>query len=208
MRAGTLARLRRQLEDERSGRVVFLSHCLLNQNTRYLGGAFWPGAVRDAVDPFLGAGVGISQMGCPERRAWGGVLKRRILAGYGARGRLVHGLRRVVLPLFVRYTAWRYRHLARDVAVEVEDYLRSGFEVVGIVGVAASPSCGVRTTLDLAGSLDAVSSCPIARLDRDWLNHHAIAGCVRPGQGLFIHALERELRRRGLAGPLLEHDLG
>jgi hypothetical protein len=39
--AGRLRWLRSRLRDERSGRVVFVSHCLLNQNTRYLGAA-WP----------------------------------------------------------------------------------------------------------------------------------------------------------------------
>ena len=29
-----------RLDDERSKKVVFISHCLLNENVRYLGGAF------------------------------------------------------------------------------------------------------------------------------------------------------------------------
>jgi hypothetical protein len=33
-----------RLKDERSKRVIFVSHCWLNENTRYLGGAFRPGA--------------------------------------------------------------------------------------------------------------------------------------------------------------------
>jgi hypothetical protein len=32
-----------RLQDERSGKVLVLSHCLLNQNVRYLGGAVHPG---------------------------------------------------------------------------------------------------------------------------------------------------------------------
>ena len=34
--------LQRSIIDARSGEVVFVSHCLLNQNTRYLGGAVCP----------------------------------------------------------------------------------------------------------------------------------------------------------------------
>jgi hypothetical protein len=37
--------LRRALSDARSGQVVFLTHCMLNQNVRYQGGATRPGAV-------------------------------------------------------------------------------------------------------------------------------------------------------------------
>ena len=33
-----------RIPDERGRRVVFLSHCLLNENTRYLGGACERGA--------------------------------------------------------------------------------------------------------------------------------------------------------------------
>jgi len=31
--------LQRSLKDSRNGKVIFLSHCILNENTRYLGGA-------------------------------------------------------------------------------------------------------------------------------------------------------------------------
>ena len=40
----------RTTHDQRSGRVVFLSHCLLNKNTRYLGGAGRPGSVVEIVN--------------------------------------------------------------------------------------------------------------------------------------------------------------
>ena len=90
-------------------------------------------------------------MPCPEQRAWGGVLKRRMLRAYEARGTVLYRFRGPLLRLFVfntRLVSWR---LARHVAREIADYKRSGFTVVGIVGVGASPSCGVRTTLDISG---------------------------------------------------------
>jgi len=59
--------------------VVLLSHCLLNENVRYLGGAGRPGGVQEVVDDYLAGGAGIYQLPCPEQRAWGGVLKRRML---------------------------------------------------------------------------------------------------------------------------------
>jgi predicted secreted protein len=61
----------RRLQDERSGRVVYVSHCLLNENTRYLGGAFRPGAVDEVVETYLRDGTGICQLPCPEQLAWG-----------------------------------------------------------------------------------------------------------------------------------------
>jgi transposase-like protein len=50
-----------------------------------------------------------------------------------------------------------YRRLARRVADDIADYLRSGFEVVEIVGVGGSPSCGVSTTLDLDRAIAAMA---------------------------------------------------
>jgi hypothetical protein len=39
------------------------------------------------------------------------------------------------------------------------------------------------------------------------MNEKAVLGCRRPGEGLFITALDRELRRRRLTVPAFEHDL-
>lgn len=74
--------LTNQLRDARGRRVVLVSHCLLNENTRYAGGATRPGAVAEIVEELVNAGCGIHQLPCPERVAWGGVLKRRSLGLY------------------------------------------------------------------------------------------------------------------------------
>ncbi len=63
--------LTQRLEDRRGKTVVFLSHCLLNENTRYLGGACWGGCVREILEACLVLEVGIVQMPCPEQQAWG-----------------------------------------------------------------------------------------------------------------------------------------
>lgn len=199
--------LLKQLKDERSQRVIFVSHCLLNENTRYLGGAFRPGSVDELVDGFQQEGLGISQMHCPEQRAWGGVLKRSLLPIYGSRGTLLYRLRHLLLPFFLCYTRWRYRRLAKEVVSDIEDYARSGFDVVGIVGVGGSPSCGVRTTLDLGKSLEVVAGCPLASLNRRVMNEEAVAACRNAGEGLFVAALRRELRRKRLCIRWYEHDL-
>jgi hypothetical protein len=187
--------------------VIFVSHCLLNENTRYLGGAFQRGCVDELVDGFQQEGLGICQMRCPEQRAWGGVLKRYLLPFYGSQGTLLYRLRHVLLPLFLWYTRWRYGRLAKEVVRDIEDYVRSGFEVVGIVGVGGSPSCGVCTKLDLGRSLDVVAGCPLARLDRRLMNEEAVAACLSKGQGLFIEALQRQLKRKHLSVRWYEYDL-
>lgn len=196
-----------QLRDERSKRVVFVSHCLLNENTRYLGGAFRPGGVAELVGELLDEGVGIRQMPCPELHAWGGVLKRRMLLAYGARGRALYRWRGLLLRCFVLYTEIIYRRLAREIAAEIADYSRSGFTVVGIIGVGASSSCGVHTTLDIRRSFECMAESPADALDRNRVNREVVLACRQAGAGIFVRSLQRQLHRRRLAVPFLEHDL-
>jgi predicted secreted protein len=196
-----------QLRDERSGRVLFVSHCLLNENVRYAGGAFRPGLVGELVAEAAQRGWGVYQMPCPEQRAWGGLLKRRMLLAYDSKGSLLYRLRRPLLRGFVWLTRLVYWRLARRVAHDIADYQRSGFEVVGVVGVGASPSCGVTTALDLKRSFEVVAACPFALMNRDVMNKRAVVDCRTAGEGLFVRALKHQLKRRNLAVPFLEHDL-
>jgi hypothetical protein len=135
---------------------------LLNENTRYLGGACRPGAVGEVVRACLDDGLGIVQMPCPEQLAWGGVLRRRLLWFFGAEGTLQYRLRRVSLPVSLWYTRRFYKKIGRQVADQVADYQSSGFTVVGIVGVEGSPSCGAGQTLDVTRGLELVGRLPSA----------------------------------------------
>jgi predicted secreted protein len=199
--------LSERLKDARGKQVAFVSHCLLNENVRYLGGAFRPGGVAEVIDELISRGVGICQMPCPEQHAWGGVLKRRMLRAYGARGTVIYRFRGPLLRVFILYTRLVYWRLARRVVRQIVDYERSGYTVIGIVGVGASPSCGVRTTLDMRRSFEVMAHTPIDSVDRGAINRDAVVACRVAGSGLYISSLERQLRRRRLTIPLLEHDL-
>lgn len=191
--------------DARGGRVVFVAHCLLNQNTRYLGGAVSPGVVWDAVRPYVERGDGLVQLPCPEQHAWGGVLKRRLLwlvaHPYLARSA------RLFLPAVRGYTRRRYRRLARAVAADVADYSASGMQVNGIVGVAGSPSCGVDTTLDLMLAVNAIAHRGRCPLSGRWMDERVVQPARCRGRGMFTDELVHELRRRRLEVPLTEQDL-
>ena len=52
--------------DGRSRRVVFLAHCLLNQNAISDGTAEVPAAHREILRTVLDARVGVVQLPCPE----------------------------------------------------------------------------------------------------------------------------------------------
>jgi uncharacterized protein YbbK (DUF523 family) len=193
-----------ELQDERSGRLVLVSHCLLNQNTRYPGGAVCPGAVADALQPYLDDGVGFLQMPCPEQRTWGGVRRPPLL--WALRHRRLSGALWWLLPVARRYLRWRYGRLARTVARDAADAARAGQQVIGVLGVAGSPSCGVRTTLDLDVALRRVSRSEQA-LSARWLSQDVVAAAERPGAGLFTAALQERLTARGLEVPFIERRL-
>lgn len=186
-----------RLRDARGRRVVFLSHCLLDENTRYLGGACRAGCVREVVDEYLDQGLGIVQMPCPEAIVWGGVLKRRMLRFYGARWGPI------LLPFALVHVRRAYRRLARAIARQIEDYASSGCEVVAVVGIDGSPTCGVHRTIDIAGFVRDVSRVDPAQLTVA-AHNELVRGHVVAGRGLFITALAAALRRRV---PLLAHDL-
>lgn len=199
--------LRQRLADQRGGTVVFVSHCLLNENTRYLGGARCAGCVPDRVQQCLAGGVGIVQLPCPEQQAWGGVLKRRLLFAYGLQHRhpWLYRLRRLLVPLTLGSTRLVYRRLAATAARHIADYHAAGFRVLGVVGVDGSPSCGVATTLDRHAADDILALSP------NTITVDQFTALVRrhatPGAGLFVDELTRQLRRRRLAVPFLAHDL-
>jgi predicted secreted protein len=195
------------LADARSRRVVLLAHCLLNENVRFLGGATRPGAVLEEVEPYLQGGVGIVQLPCPEQLAWGGVLKRHLLRLYGTRVLRWSAVRRPVVAVARGLTALRYAAPARRTVRLIEDYAAAGVEIVGVVGVGASPSCGVRTTLDLDGAVEAMARCRRGAQTPEIVTRQVVAANVVDGPGLFISDVQRRLARKGIAVPMREHDL-
>lgn len=195
----------RWLPDARGGRVVFVAHCLLNQNTRYPGGAAAPGVVWAAVQPYVDRGDGLVQMPCPEQRVWGGVPKRRLL------WLITHPYVARAAPLLLPAVRWYlhrcYARLARKVGADAADYAASGMQVTGVVGVAGSPSCGVTTTLDLTAAAGAIARRGRCPFSVEWMNDEVVRPAMCAGRGIFLDEVVRDLQRRHLRVPLEECDL-
>lgn len=199
--------LTEKMKDERSRKVIFVAHCILNENTRYLGGAFRKGGVDEIINEIQDQGIGVVQMKCPEQKAWGGVLKKNIWQVLDSKNTMLYKLRGVFLSLFIWYTKRIYQKMAKEVTAEIKDYIESDFEVVGIFGIAGSPSCGVNTTLDIKKSVDFLANTGIDELDRNKMNEFGVKECLIEGKGFFIEALEDELRKENIKIKLHEHDL-
>jgi hypothetical protein len=115
-------------------------------------------------------------------------------------------VRRAALAIATAWTAVAYWRLARRVAAEVADYIESGLEVVEVVGVGGSPSCGVNTTVDLDGAVAALARRD-GDSDRRSTNRDIVVANVVAGRGLFVAHLDRALRSRGITVRYGEHDL-
>ena len=94
-------------------KVVFVPHCILNQSVRALGKESQCGQTKEIVKFFAEAEIGIVQMPCPEAESKGK----------------------------------SYQKVCREISIGtlriVKDYLERGYEVLGILGVEFSPTCGV-----------------------------------------------------------------
>lgn len=198
--------LTEKLRDERSKKVLFVAHCLLNENARFLAIAFREGCVDEIVDELQEKGIGIVQMPCPEHKAWGGVLRRFLLLGFDSKNTLFYKFRGIILPLFIWNTKRVFKKVAKGVVKEIKDYIDSGFEVLGIVGNKGSPSCGLSMTMDLRKSFDYIAGLGMDTLDREKAVKFLIEECLFEGRGFFIEALENELQKRDMKVKFYEHD--
>jgi predicted secreted protein len=114
--------------DVRSGKVVFVPHCVLNQNARIVDAADFPAMHDQLLDFLQQAQVGIIQMTCPETYCLG-------LGRFDVRVGLEHPAGRE-----------RLQRLIDDLIFTIREYLFQGMEIIGIIGKEGSPSCGVSQT--------------------------------------------------------------
>jgi predicted secreted protein len=185
-----------KFNDRRSRKIVFVSHCIINCNNKFPGYADVAGAYIDFIIPILEAGIGIFQMPCCEALGWGGVGRRQIEYELDR-----NNLDQDWISKYPELCTW----WAIWTADRLEDYVTNGYEVLGIIFVQDSPTCG----------LDNVDVFPAVHFDLlnrgvTWDNldfEQLIAGLETPeemakrgasGNGAFGGALRDELTRRGI----------
>ena len=159
--------------DVRSQKVVLIAHCLLNQNSISDGTAVYPAAFKDMIQMFLDAEVGIVQMPCPELCCLG--LDRGNIRG--ADSPVVVENTRIRREMQKTDTYEKLTSLADYVMLQLLEYRKYGFQILGIIGANRSPNCGVETTSDCDQETD--------------------------GMGLFMEILNRRLAAENLSIPML-----
>nr|WP_309493349.1 CD3072 family TudS-related putative desulfidase [Candidatus Hecatella orcuttiae] len=117
------------VEDKRSKKIVVATHCILNQNAKIQGIAKFPGVITPVVDFLVKSGLGILQMPCPETTYLGIRRWQYVKEQYDT-------------PAFREHC----KKLADFILNQIEDYQKSGYKIVAILGADGSPSCGVNKT--------------------------------------------------------------
>ena len=151
--------------DERSKSIVFVAHCILNQNSISDGTAVYPGAIKEIMNVLSISDVGIVQMPCPELLCLG--LDRG--NSNGSYSPILEENTRIRMMMSQRSAATRIRQLVQDLIFQILEYQNYDFDIRGIVGINRSPTCGVDTTSK---------------------NNQEVEG-----KGVFIEALRNELKK-------------
>lgn len=196
-------------KDRRAGRVVFVSNCILNINTKFPGYADAQGCYTEFIFPILKAGVGIFQMPCVEAICWGGVGRKRIEKDLQDMYRAGVSLEDLDAEWITRFPEEAARWAAFT-ADQIEDHIQNNYEVLGIIHVANSPCCG----LDYVDNFPKIHydmwewGTDLTRLDYDELvgekgrpTVEQMKAMGKSGIGAFCGPLRDELNRRGISLP-------
>ena len=125
-----------RFRDERSGKVVVVAHCILNQNSRISGSAHRPAIADEVVNVLNSHRVGFLQMPCPE------------LTFEGA-GRSPKTRQEYDTPSYRRHC----QQIASSIVSMLKEFVRGGVEVIALLGIKNSPSCDVGRSKDETGIL-------------------------------------------------------
>lgn len=187
-------------DDRRGRRVVFLSHCLLDQNVRFPGIAVEAGGIGRLVRGLTEAGIGIEQLPCVEMKYWGGVDRWLVMPFLGLSTRALGSSAAGLFTTILNISLGAYRMLcefeAWKVSRTIMGFLAHGYDILGIVLMNDSPTCGLDMTIDMrefvveARGREVDWSCPsIDTMSR------LLPELLRDGSGMFALALRRRMNR-------------
>ncbi len=160
-----------KVSDKRSGKVIFLSHCCLNQNAKVRGIASYPGAITPLVQMLLDHGIGIYQMPCPEMTYLGNMRWGQVKDQYNN-------------PMFRRHC----QRIVEEIIDQTQNYLQCGYQVLGFVMMDGSPVCGLHRTPRPSNE------------DVMWggMAWYIPESEYLPGKGNYTEVLQDELKQRSL----------
>ena len=127
--------------DARSKKVVIVAHCVLNQNARIDTCATAPAVFPKVVETLMERDIGILQYPCPELGFLGMGRQGQDCASWD--GSYEHESGEVYDQMMVPEGREFLRGLAKNLVYQVKEYRKYDFKVLGVLGILASPTCGV-----------------------------------------------------------------
>jgi len=110
-------------------RIIAVSHCIFNKHSKVESTSPKDPDTTKLLSYLLDKNIGIIQLPCPEMHMYG--IKR-----WG------HVKEQFDTPFF-RETS---RELLKPFGLQVKDYTNNGYDLIGIIGIEGSPSCGAFNT--------------------------------------------------------------
>lgn len=163
---------------KRKKKIVLVCHCVLNSNSKVEGLSQYEGVFKEYVNIIANKGIGIIQLPCPEMIMYG--IKR-----WGH-------VKEQFDNLFYRQEC---RRILEPIIQQIRNYVDFGYEIVGVVGIDGSPSCGVNFTCSGNFGGEIVDSCQIDNI-LDSLKEVN-------GSGVFIEELKKYLQEINLEIPFI-----
>ncbi len=155
---------------ERKRKIVILTHCILNVNSKVNGLATCSGADQAIVSDYINDGYGIIQLPCPETTFCG-------LQRWGmSRNQYDH-------PNYRRHC----RKILTPIVEQIQMYIENSYSIKEIVCMDGSPSCGL--DLVFAGYKGGLVNSEAA--------DPSIVKEVQ-GKGVFIDELDKMLNERSI----------
>ena len=130
--------------DPRSKKIILVAHCILNQNSISDGTAVYPGSIQEILKLIIDSNIGIVQMPCPELLCLG--LDRGNIEG--SKFPVVEENTRIRANMKKESMQNKINQMVKNLIFQITEYKKHGFEILGIIGINRSPSCGVDTTSD------------------------------------------------------------
>ena len=129
-------------EDKRSKKLILLAHCILNQNAKLDKCAHYPGTIKEISEILIDSGVGLIQIPCPELHYLG--LDRKVEKGTDPT--VEEEDSRIATQMSEERGISVCKIIVVNLIYQIDEYLKNGFEIIGLIGINGSPTCGVELT--------------------------------------------------------------
>jgi predicted secreted protein len=163
---------------KRSKKMILLCHCILNSNSKVEGLATYGSALREIVDELISNDIGIMQLPCPELTMLG--IKR-----WG------QTKEQYDTPYYRKHC----RELFKSTLEQIKNYMDNGYDIIGILGINGSPSCGVDKTCSGKWGGEISGNPDIKEMINDVL--------LVDGSGIFIEEIKELLQSNTIDIPII-----